>query len=136
MLQFGGWKLVFGLAACVELVVAVGCGGPKSTPAAATAVEPRATSTQTSAPLIATTTVSDGAGEGKPAADEAGDAALEKVETFTSSTEGDPPAPAPSSATFATERIVLLAPGNPIIVELRLSIDGQPHTAALERLVD
>src|SRR5262245_2366501 len=33
------------------------------------------------------------------------------------------------------ERIILLAPANPIIIDLQLTIDGQPHTAALEKLV-
>src|SRR5262245_55850724 len=47
-----------------------------------------------------------------------------------------PPAPMPPPApTFAKERIVLIAPRNPIIIEFHLSIDGQPHTAALARLV-
>jgi len=49
-----------------------------------------------------------------------------------------PPAeipPAPPPETFGRERIVLLAPANPIIIEFQLTIDGQPHTAALERLV-
>jgi len=45
-----------------------------------------------------------------------------------------PPAP-PPPPTFAKERIVLIAPVNPIIIEFQLSIDGQPHTAALTRLV-
>jgi Ca2+-binding EF-hand superfamily protein len=42
---------------------------------------------------------------------------------------------APPAPTFATERIVLLAPMNPVLVEFQLSIDGRPHTQALERLV-
>jgi hypothetical protein len=41
------------------------------------------------------------------------------------------PIPPPVS----TERILLLAPTNPLIIELQLSIDGQPHTAALENLI-
>ncbi len=37
--------------------------------------------------------------------------------------------------TFSRERIVLLAPANPILIEFQLTIDGQPHTQALEKLV-
>jgi len=39
-------------------------------------------------------------------------------------------------ATYGVERFVIFAPLNPLIVELRLTIDGQPHEAALEQLVD
>ena len=42
---------------------------------------------------------------------------------------------APSPPAFATERILLLPPGNPVIVEIQFSIDGRPHTDALDRLV-
>jgi Ca2+-binding EF-hand superfamily protein len=51
----------------------------------------------------------------------------------------DPPAdPPPNEPTFAVskERIILLAPLNPFIIEFQLTIDGQPHNQALERLVD
>jgi len=41
----------------------------------------------------------------------------------------------PPPPTFGTERILLLAPTNPVIIELQLSIDGQPHTDALKKLV-
>ncbi|MBW8885046.1 MAG: hypothetical protein JF612_09790, partial [Planctomycetia bacterium] len=47
------------------------------------------------------------------------------------SAESSSPPPA-----FGIERIILFLPGNPLIIELQLSIDEQPHTAALERLVD
>jgi Ca2+-binding EF-hand superfamily protein len=42
---------------------------------------------------------------------------------------GEPP-------TYGTERIILFVPGSPLIIELQLNIDGQPHTEALEQLVD
>jgi Ca2+-binding EF-hand superfamily protein len=52
-------------------------------------------------------------------------------------TVAEPATPAPPVApTYGTERIVLIAPGNPLIVELRLTIDGRPHTEALARLVE
>jgi Ca2+-binding EF-hand superfamily protein len=43
--------------------------------------------------------------------------------------------PATESLPVSTERIILLAPLNPIIIDLQLAIDGAPHTAALEKLV-
>jgi Ca2+-binding EF-hand superfamily protein len=45
------------------------------------------------------------------------------------------PAPAPEIPP-SKERIVLLAPSHPLIVEFHLTIDGCPHTQALERLVE
>ncbi len=59
-------------------------------------------------------------------------------EQTAASPTAETPAPGPEAApppTFATEHIVLLAPGNPVIVEFQLSIDGLPHTKALEQLV-
>ena len=49
----------------------------------------------------------------------------------------DPPEPSapPPPPPYGKERVVLFAPGNPIIVEFQLQIDGQPHTAALGNLV-
>jgi hypothetical protein len=44
--------------------------------------------------------------------------------------------PAESAVPVSKERIVLLAPLNPFILEFQLTIDGQPHTGALERLMD
>jgi Ca2+-binding EF-hand superfamily protein len=44
-----------------------------------------------------------------------------------------PPAAAPPA--FGVERILVFAPQSPVIVELRLSIDGQPHVEALNELV-
>jgi len=42
----------------------------------------------------------------------------------------------PAPPTYGVERILIFAPQNPLIVELRLSIDGQPHEAALDQLVE
>jgi Ca2+-binding EF-hand superfamily protein len=36
---------------------------------------------------------------------------------------------------YGTERIMIFAPDGPVIVELRMSIDGQPHDSALDELV-
>jgi Ca2+-binding EF-hand superfamily protein len=49
------------------------------------------------------------------------------------------PAEAPAETEpprFATERVLLLAPRNPVLIEFQLSIDGRPHTAAMDRLVE
>src|SRR5438045_2682092 len=43
---------------------------------------------------------------------------------------------APAEGPVSKERILVIAPGNPIIVELQLRIDGRPHAEALEKLVD
>lgn len=42
---------------------------------------------------------------------------------------------APPAPPVSKERIVLLAPANPIIIEFQLAIDGQPHTEAMAKLV-
>src|SRR5687767_1007693 len=44
--------------------------------------------------------------------------------------------PAPAPPPISEERILLLAPTSPLIIEFHLTIDGQPHTEALSRLVD
>lgn len=43
----------------------------------------------------------------------------------------EPPAPP-----ISKERVVLLLPLNPLIIEFQLTIDGRPHTEALEKLVE
>lgn len=58
----------------------------------------------------------------KPADDAAGGAKSAKVP--------EPEAP------LSKERIVVLAPQNPLIIDLALTIDGEPHPRALEKLVD
>lgn len=35
-----------------------------------------------------------------------------------------------------SERILLLAPGRPVLIDLVLTIDGEPHAGALEKLID
>lgn len=42
----------------------------------------------------------------------------------------------PQADQASSERFIIFTLGQPLIVELRLAIDGQPHTAALTRLVD
>lgn len=44
--------------------------------------------------------------------------------------------PSTAEPAVSKERIILLAPLNPFIIEFHFTIDGQPHTQALERLVD
>lgn len=61
----------------------------------------------------------------------AGQADASATAADTAEASAQPPPP-----TFATERVLLLAPRNPLIVEFQLSIDGLPHTQAMERLVE
>src|SRR6187455_691385 len=46
------------------------------------------------------------------------------------------PPPSEAAVVVSKERIILLAPLNPFIIDFQLTIDGQPHEQALERLVD
>ncbi|MCI0359306.1 MAG: hypothetical protein L0211_12580, partial [Planctomycetaceae bacterium] len=72
------------------------------------------------------------------------DKAAEQSAAQTSAAQASQPAEQPDASatasppppTFATERILLLAPRNPLVVEFQLSIDGLPHTQALGRLVE
>jgi Ca2+-binding EF-hand superfamily protein len=43
---------------------------------------------------------------------------------------------APKPPAAPAERFLLFAPMNPLIVEVELTIDGQPHLAAMDKLVD
>ena len=67
-------------------------------------------------------------------------AADEKAAAVTKDTKQKNPtakaeAPKPPSAPPA-ERFLLFTPTNPLVVEVELTIDGQPHLAAMEKLVD
>ena len=42
----------------------------------------------------------------------------------------------PAEPKRVLERILLLAPGRPVLIDLVLTIDGEPHTGALEKLID
>jgi len=66
-------------------------------------------------------------------------------ETHAVSTEADnshnsaePPSKPPAASTEpdSKERILLLATGRPLLIDIILTIDGAPHTAALNKLVD
>ena len=43
---------------------------------------------------------------------------------------------APAEQTISKERVLLLLPINPLIIEFQLAIDGRPHTEALDKLVE
>lgn len=62
------------------------------------------------------------------------EAAAEAIEAEPVAAVEAPLAAAPLP-TFGAERILLLAPYNPLIIEFQFTIDGQPHGEALERLV-
>jgi Ca2+-binding EF-hand superfamily protein len=64
------------------------------------------------------------------------------AESTTDANASAPPTTGEVSATavaeepaYGTERILVFAPDGPVIVELRLSINGQPHDSALDQLV-
>jgi Ca2+-binding EF-hand superfamily protein len=138
MLGTERWKLLVGLAVSCELALAVGCGRQNPAPVATPAVKPTVTAVSTTPPVAAPTAASENDAETTPAADVASSPAFEKTDVEPAVNGGDQAAEtaAPSAPPVSKERIVLLAPGNPIIIDFELSIDGQPHTMALERLVD
>jgi Ca2+-binding EF-hand superfamily protein len=74
--------------------------------------------------------------DGEPREGEAGreGEAPAEAESGTGDLPSEPVEPPPP--TFATERVLLLVPRNPLIVEFQLSIDGRPHTQAMDRLVE
>ena len=117
------WHTIVAGVLCFGLALTIGCGkapAPKPLPVASkTVAAPKA---QPAAEIP--TSTSDTPKAATPAQPDGASAA-----PVAAATESAPP-PA-----FATERIVLLVPGNPVIVEFQLSIDGLPHTKALERLV-
>ena len=135
MLHNRGQQLIFGLAVILGATLAVGCGRAK--PVVTPLVKPTANRVS-GAPQL-----SPAAGMPREAAAEPaeiiGDAAAEEnaatIVGATQSSDSSADA-APVVPPISRERIVLLAPGNPIIIELQLTIDGRPHTEALERLVD
>src|SRR5262245_4266609 len=116
MQRIGWWLLSLGIASGL-LPIAGGCRRNATTPVAVQPVAAAPTEEAAAPPAVEIETT-------PPTAEvEPEDKAPEIVEA----------APAPP---ISKERILLLAPDNPIIVEIQLSIDGQPHTEALARLVD
>jgi Ca2+-binding EF-hand superfamily protein len=119
MLKSGRLLVVFGYLACWLVATAGGCRRNKPTPVAAVPVQPVA---------------SDGGG---PSVLEAPKADVQvPVEEKPAAADEEIATTSPPAKPVSKERILLLAPGNPIVVELHLTIDGQPHTEALVRLVD
>jgi Ca2+-binding EF-hand superfamily protein len=119
MLRSGRLRVVLGFLACWLLATVGACRRNKPTPVAAVPVQPTASEGGAPAVVEAPNVENSPPVEEKPAvADE---------ETVATS---------PPAKPVSKERILLLAPGNPIVVELHLTIDGQPHTEALVRLVD
>src|SRR5262245_33422343 len=137
MLRNGAWKLIFGMAAAGVLPLAIGCRGSKPPPIATPAVQPTPTATSAvSSPILpADSEVSVEATPAPPVSES--DTAPDPTTATSSSDAHEPTATAVAPPPpVSKERIVLLAPGNPIIIELRLTIDGRPHTEALQRLVE
>jgi len=129
MLQIRSWRLVFAAAASCALVLSA-CG-PKAPPAASPPVKPLAAPVAPVAPSSPAEQPEVNSAESSPAVAEPSVTGSSASDENEASAAQSPPVP-----TFGTERIVLLAPLNPIIIDLQLSIDGRPHTEALDRLVD
>src|SRR5436309_120553 len=112
MLRNAVGMLVLSVEIVCALALAGGCSRSKPQPPAAAPVRPAVAVTPVT-PIVAT---------------DADSRVSEKSEEAPTSQEGDRGAPAsaaePSSPAFAAERIILLVPGNPIVVEFQLSIDG------------
>jgi Ca2+-binding EF-hand superfamily protein len=131
MLRIGWWTLLLGCLKLCALATASGCGGKPVTTA------PPASNPQP-AQVTAKQPLDLAAPQVEPATPETNAASTEK----TAQTPAEPgplnevASVPPPVLPKSTERLVLLAPGRPLIVEFQLSIDGEPHTSALERLMD
>jgi len=119
MLRSGRLRVVLGFLACWLLATVGACRRNNPAPVATVPV---------------TTSASDGGGPTVVEAPKVEDSP--PVEEKPAATDEEQAAPSPPAKPVSKERILLLAPGNPIVVELHLTIDGQPHTEALVRLVD
>ena len=89
-------------------------------------------------PTPAATPVTAGKTPATPAVSPTPPVVAEKPPVEAPAEPDPPPEPPPSepAALVSKERIILLAPLNPFIIDFQLTIDGQPHDQALERLVD
>jgi Ca2+-binding EF-hand superfamily protein len=107
---------------------ALGCNRSTSPPTAtvAPATPPQATTPVSASPPKADSPPTEIA-EPKPT-----DAA---AEGFSSEVADDSPKK-PDPSTDEPERLVLFLPGGPLVVELRMTIDGEPFRSAREELVD
>jgi Ca2+-binding EF-hand superfamily protein len=94
------------------------------------------------APPAKATTPAAAAPTTPPAATTPSEAPTEKgtSEVATKSVPAESTAPEkaaePAPPAFGTERVLLLAPRNPVLIDFQLSIDGRPHTTAMDRLVE
>ncbi|HEX5103581.1 MAG TPA: hypothetical protein VFV87_07220 [Pirellulaceae bacterium] len=121
----------------VLLLAAAGCWGsataPKSLP------PPRAANAGAQQKA---TPAADATSERPGRASKVTDVATQSAESPSQQPSADaetaesPENPPQAAAAVSKERIVLLAPLNPFLIEFHFTIDGQPHEQALERLVD
>ncbi|MEX2175227.1 MAG: hypothetical protein WD872_12765 [Pirellulaceae bacterium] len=111
-----GWKLreITRNSSLLALAMLSGCGRPAAAPTPPAKAKPAPPLAEVSAP---------------PKSDDV--VAVAEMEA-----DALPPVAEPAPPTFATERILLLAPRNPLLIEFQLSIDGRPHTAAMDGLVE
>jgi Ca2+-binding EF-hand superfamily protein len=119
MLKSGRWQVVLGLLVCWFVLSAGACRRNNPTPVAVVPIQPIASET------------GGAAAEEAPAVEVAA-----PVEEPAAAVVEEKAAPEPPAKPVSKERMLLLAPGNPLVVELHLTIDDQPHTEALVRLVD
>src|SRR5689334_3077960 len=105
------WKPIVGALVVGALL---GCRGGKSEPVAA----PQKSATPTT-PVAVTKPV-----ELPAAAAETESEPTANAQVTASAAAASEPVTEPAAVIYGTERLVLLAPGSPIIIELRLSIDG------------
>lgn len=119
-------------AACYRLlligaITLCGCPTAKSPPAPTPPPQP----TAQSAPVETAPTIEEPPAP-HPAAS---DVVSTGAESNPSETPTTPPPPPPAPAE-SKERILLLATNRPILIDFILTIDGAPHTEALNKLVD
>jgi Ca2+-binding EF-hand superfamily protein len=131
MVRFCEQVVIRSILAILVAAAFAGCWRPSPPSAPAAAVKP-ASIKQAVSESASTPSPVPGELEPTPAIEEKSDAAV--------ATEPDPSAGVAGATEppreFSTERIVLLAPQNPLIIDLMLTIDGEPHVRALEKLVD
>ncbi|HEV3003576.1 MAG TPA: hypothetical protein VGX78_03910 [Pirellulales bacterium] len=134
--RFAAWNV------CL-LVLAFGCDRSPSTPAKLSAAAPLAAKPALPQiePAAAETLVPS-----EPSVDEPAETVVSNERAEQDAKEGDAPkveepaaqvsGPQPAGTDDGTERLVLFLPGGPLVVEMRMTIDGRPFGAVREELID
>ncbi|HWB07762.1 MAG TPA: hypothetical protein VG826_00860 [Pirellulales bacterium] len=119
---------VVSVALLAILCTAVGCNRSASTPPAATAAAPPDVTASVPAPLPTDSTAAPAAADLQPPDVPADSVSSEVVE--------ETPEPDQPAKERSTERLVVFLPRGPLVVEMQMTIDGEPFRAAREELVD